>query len=200
MTWFRNNQIQGKLIRSKSEFRGSRLGGLALIMLCLGPLAGILYAWPLQMPTHESLEADGLENSKTGPSEVANSAKAETLFHRYCSRCHGSEGRGMNKQTKMPEIPDFTNSSWQKKKSNSQLEVSILEGKGKSMPAFADRLKEEEVQALVAHIRGLCSSDFAPPISTASEFDNHYRQLQEELDQLRQQFRELSDRSRKPRK
>jgi len=96
----------------------------------------------------------------------------------------------------MPQIPDFTESSWQKRRSNSQLEVTILEGQGKSMPAFAQRLKDEEVQALVSYIRALGPSDFAPASTAVSEFDRRYRLLQEELDELRRQFRGLSDSSK----
>ncbi len=198
MAWFRNNQIQEKLVRSKLDFRGSWLCGPSFFILCLGPMAAMINGESLQLPTRGSLEGNEYGRRTSGQGEARNSAEAETLFRRHCSRCHDSEGRGKSRHAKMPEIPDFTNSSWQKRRSNSQLEVSILEGKGKSMPAFGDRLKDEEVQALVSHIRGFNSSDFAPAISTVSEFDRHYRMLQEELNDLRQQFRDLSGPARRP--
>jgi hypothetical protein len=64
------------------------------------------------------------------------------------------------------------------------------------MPAFGQRLRDGEAQALVSYIRAFRPSDFAQPSTGVSEFDRRYRLLQEELNELRQQFRGLSDSSK----
>ncbi len=106
----------------------------------------------------------------------------------------------------MSEIPDFTISSWQAKRSDHQLTASILDGKGTHMPAFRDNLKKEQIQALVAHVRALDPSKSKtvkdgrttqaedPP----SDFEKRFRELQKQLDDLQRQFRELSGPPRKP--
>jgi uncharacterized membrane protein len=57
----------------------------------------------------------------------------------------------------MPEIPDFTDASWQTRRTNSQLLESILDGKGPDMPPSRDEISDPQGLALVAFVR-----DFAP--------------------------------------
>jgi mono/diheme cytochrome c family protein len=194
MIWLRNNQFQKKIVRLRFDFR-SLCRPLTFILFLGAILANI--AGSLPMPGYASLEKHTQESGIPAREEGPSSVEGGILYRRYCSRCHGSDGRGKSKRAHMPQIPDFTESSWQKRRSNSQLEVTILEGQGRSMPAFSQRLKDEEVQALVSYIRGFNSSDFAPASAAVIEFDQRFRLLQEELNELRQQFRELSDSSTK---
>ncbi len=53
----------------------------------------------------------------------------------------------------MTSIPDFTNNKWQQDVNDPQISVSITDGKGTLMPAFADKVNSDEVQALVDYIR-----------------------------------------------
>jgi hypothetical protein len=57
----------------------------------------------------------------------------------------------------MPEIPDFTSASWQKKRS--QLTVAILDGQDAKMPSFADRLTKEEARELAVFVSSLAGPD-----------------------------------------
>lgn len=196
MIWLRNHQIQKKPVRSRLNSCEKCLGSLSILILFFGAIVANVDG-SLPMPAHASLQGNlqgsGLPAREKGPTSV----EGGILYRRYCSRCHDSDGRGLSKRALMPQIPDFTESSWQKQRSNSQLEVSILDGQGKSMPAFGQRLKEEDVGALVAYIREFGPSDSAPTSAAVNEFDRRYRLLQEELNELRQQFRELSDSSSK---
>jgi mono/diheme cytochrome c family protein len=194
MIGLRNDQFQKKIVRSKFDFR-SLCSPLTFILFLGAIVANVEGSLPL--PVHASLEGNTQDSGTPELEEAPTPVDGGILYRRYCSRCHGSDGRGLSKRALMPQIPDFTESSWQKKRSNSQLEVTILEGQGKSMPAFGQRLKDEEVQALVSHIRAFRPSDFAQPSTGVSEFDRRYRLLQEELNELRKQFRELSDSSSK---
>ena len=190
MAWLQNNRVQEKLAPGKSDIRETLLW--SPLVFVIGLVTAHLIAWSFHSPAH-ARQGSHLQNSGPRAREADSvSLRGAALYQRYCSRCHGSEGRGDFKRLKMSGIPDFTDALWQNGKTDSQLEVSISEGKGKLMPAFADRLNDKELQSLVSHVRGFSSSGLMPAFGTTRDFDRRYRLLQEELDELRQQFRELS--------
>jgi hypothetical protein len=76
-------------------------------------------------------------------------------------KCHGSDGTGSPARDRLPEIPDFTKSSWQARRSDAQLLASILDGKDE-MPSWRDKIGEEQARSLVAHVRA-----FAPNLGPA---------------------------------
>ena len=122
---------------------------------------------------------------------------ATVIYREYCVNRHGKDGIGLELETAMPDIPNFTNASWQASRSNPQLSVSILEGKGKLMPPFRDRVKDDQVNALVAYLREFGPERPSPvETTTPSEFEDRFRRLQEEWDALQKQLDEL----KKPKK
>jgi uncharacterized membrane protein len=64
----------------------------------------------------------------------------------------------------MPAIPDFTDASWQERRSDAQFLASILDGKGADMPPSRDELSDEQGQDLVAFVR-----TFAPVRETIAQ-------------------------------
>lgn len=76
------------------------------------------------------------------------------LFKQKCSMCHGPEGKGFA----AIKTPDFTDPKWQESKADKEIVEIIKNGKkGTAMVAFGDKLKEEEIQALLKYIRSLNS-------------------------------------------
>src|SRR5260370_34756441 len=67
------------------------------------------------------------------------------LYNRYCTRCHGIDGRGV---WDIPDVPDFTNVTWQGTRSEPYRARVVLEGRGAVMPAFRGTLTLEEAQAM----------------------------------------------------
>jgi mono/diheme cytochrome c family protein len=59
---------------------------------------------------------------------------AQQLFARYCSQCHGTDGRGVAGRVNAPAIPDFTDRTWQHSRTNVQLVISVLEGRNQMQP------------------------------------------------------------------
>jgi hypothetical protein len=114
--------------------------------------------------------------------------------------CHGTDGRGTGASGNVPGIPDFTLRAWQDRRGDPQLAVSILDGKGKSMPSFRGKLDRGQARELVAFIRSFDPSRAAgavagkPPVSppAAGDFEARYRQLRDEFDDLSRQMRSLS--------
>jgi len=72
------------------------------------------------------------------------------LFNRYCTRCHGIDGRGV---WDIPGVPNFTNPRWQASRSDAQIARIILEGRGSFMPPWRGTLSLEEACAMARYLR-----------------------------------------------
>jgi mono/diheme cytochrome c family protein len=92
----------------------------------------------------------------------------------------------------MPQVPDFTAREWQAGRDGTQLSISILEGKGTLMPPWRGKLTNEQARNLVAYVRSLGPADLLAAETTVSEFDNRFRELSKQWDDLNQQLRALS--------
>lgn len=78
-----------------------------------------------------------------------------SVFKQRCSMCHGAEGKGFA----AIKTPDLTDPKWQDGITDEKMVETIKNGKkGTAMPAFADKLKEDEIQAVIAYIRSLNSA------------------------------------------
>jgi mono/diheme cytochrome c family protein len=72
------------------------------------------------------------------------------LYNRYCIRCHGVNGRGVED---IPGVPNFTDVRWQASRSDGQIARIILEGRGAVMPPFRGALSLEEAWAMARYLR-----------------------------------------------
>lgn len=77
------------------------------------------------------------------------------LYQRYCQVCHGEEGDGDGIMTQLIGMmpTDHTNPNETNRFSNEELMQSILNGKGRFMPAWKGVLSRTDVEALVSYIR-----------------------------------------------
>jgi len=79
----------------------------------------------------------------------------QKLFSTNCASCHGADGKAQTPAGKILGAKDLGTS----KLPDSEIEKQIVNGgvkdaNGKSrMPAFKDRLKAEEITALVVHVK-----------------------------------------------
>jgi mono/diheme cytochrome c family protein len=113
------------------------------------------------------------------------------LFRRHCAQCHGARGTGA-----APPAPDFTDPRWQRQRSDEQLVVAILDGKGNRMPPFRGKVSEEGADELATLIRTF-DPTYDPAAArrnavSADEFRTRFRGLEAEMERLKKQFRELS--------
>lgn len=79
-------------------------------------------------------------------------ADAATIYNRQCVSCHGRDGRGRTRKGRQTHARDMTDASWQDDVSDERLFNSISNGRGK-MPAFRKKISENDIDALVAHVR-----------------------------------------------
>lgn len=72
------------------------------------------------------------------------------IFRAKCSMCHGVDGKGFSAL----KTPDFTDPKWQASVKDSEILNAIKSGKkDTAMPAFADKLSEKEILAVLQQIR-----------------------------------------------
>jgi cbb3-type cytochrome c oxidase subunit III len=77
------------------------------------------------------------------------------LFKQKCSMCHGVDGKGYSAL----KTPDFTDPKVQASLTDKEIVETIKNGKkGTAMPAFADKLSDEQINSLVTYLRSLDSS------------------------------------------
>jgi len=75
-----------------------------------------------------------------------DAASGKTLWGTHCTVCHGDDGKGK------PNLGDDVTTAEIKGKADTAIIGTILNGVG-TMTKFADRLKDQEVADIVAHLR-----------------------------------------------
>jgi mono/diheme cytochrome c family protein len=125
-------------------------------------------------------------------SEDAAPAEASRIFRRSCVACHGAEGRGDGMRDSLPSIPDFSARAWQETRTDAQLLVSVLDGKGTGMPPFRDKVSREQARGLVALVRSMDPAHTQAARGPSDDFEAKFQQLLAEFEELRRQSRALS--------
>ena len=86
-------------------------------------------------------------------------ADAKENWAKNCAKCHGEDGKGKTKMGEKLAVKDYTDAKVQAELKDPEMAQAIKEGvKEKDsdktrMKAFGDVLNDEEVKALVAHVR-----------------------------------------------
>jgi mono/diheme cytochrome c family protein len=89
----------------------------------------------------------------TKPTPADELAEAKATFSQVCSNCHGDKGEGgpvkiEGKRLKVPSLTEGHGLSH----TDAELAKQIANG-GEGMPAFKDRLNQDQINALVRFIR-----------------------------------------------
>lgn len=95
----------------------------------------------------------------------AESTEGETLYGIYCVQCHGTkgDGQGVNASTMSVQPRSHIEKTEMAQRTDEELFKVISEGgasinKSVLMPAWKDNMTEEQIHALVKHLRKLCCS------------------------------------------
>jgi cytochrome c6 len=88
-----------------------------------------------------------------GQSDNKNAGKGQEIFQEQCVGCHGPDGHAQTDMGKKVGAADLTSDAVQHQ-SDSQLEKVVKGGK-KKMPAFGEKLSDDDIHALIAYVRTL---------------------------------------------
>jgi mono/diheme cytochrome c family protein len=97
------------------------------------------------------------------PSDV-NMTAVKQIYQERCSNCHGDEGKGDGSEAMMydPQPADLTDAAKMSKVTDGEIYYQITEGR-KPMPAFKNRLTEEQRWQLVILVRSFAGNPAPPP-------------------------------------
>ena len=86
-----------------------------------------------------------------------NAADAKENWEKNCTKCHGADGKGKTKMGEKLAVKDYTDAKVQDKMKDDAMIKAIKEGvkdgDKTKMKAFGDALSDDEIKALVKHIR-----------------------------------------------
>lgn len=86
---------------------------------------------------------------------VAGEADGKAMYNAKCAMCHGSDGVAKSMWAKRG-ARNFNDPVWQKEKTDEVITKVVTDGIAeKKMPAYKDKMKPEEIAAIVKHIRSL---------------------------------------------
>ena len=90
---------------------------------------------------------------------ATHAADAKELWDKNCKKCHGDDGKGKTKMGEKLGAKDYSDAKVQADLKDDAMAKAIKEGIKKDgetkMKAFGDTLSDDEIKALVAHIRTL---------------------------------------------
>ena len=88
---------------------------------------------------------------------AARGAEAKANWELHCQKCHGPDGKGNTRMGKQSGVKDYTDAKVQAEMKDENAIKVIKEGiveKGKKkMDPYADKLKDDEIKALIAYMR-----------------------------------------------
>ena len=87
-----------------------------------------------------------------GAAEVAD--QGATPFQRTCAMCHGPDGRAATPVARRMGVKDLTVSALTDDQIRRVIEEGVKTAKG-AMPAYRGKFSDAELEAIVAHVRGL---------------------------------------------
>jgi cytochrome c6 len=148
----------GQHIRFQYCFSSNEFSIISLIIptiMIAALLAAPLCADP-EEPAAPNVRGDAPQSASRAQERPSSSFSPATIaqFRANCIDCHDLDGRGEDSREIMKSVPDFTDLRWQGSRADEDLRRSILEGKGRSMPAMRAKIKPDDASRLVSLVRG----------------------------------------------
>lgn len=86
-----------------------------------------------------------------------NERTAPRLYRKYCVSCHGTDGRAQTSRGKFNHARNLTEAQWHDEVTDERIFNSIMNGRNVrgNMPAFSNKINQQEAESLVKYVRGL---------------------------------------------
>jgi cytochrome c553 len=88
---------------------------------------------------------------------MAQSADVKENWEKNCQKCHGPDGKGNTKMGRQSGVKDYTDPKVQAElndeKAMKAIKEGIVEKDKKKMESYADKLSDDEIKALIGHMR-----------------------------------------------
>jgi mono/diheme cytochrome c family protein len=86
-----------------------------------------------------------------------SAAEVKENWDKHCAKCHGADGAGKTKMGEKAGAKDYTSADVQAKLKDEAMfkatKEGVKEGDKTKMKAFGDVLSDDEIKALVKHVR-----------------------------------------------
>jgi cbb3-type cytochrome c oxidase subunit III len=101
-------------------------------------------------PAAAAINTNAAGNNANAANPQSTAGDSAALYQSIgCAVCHGADGKG---NPQMKDIPNFADAAWQKKTDNAAM-INVIKNGKPPMPAYKNRLTDEQIKALVAYIR-----------------------------------------------
>jgi len=88
---------------------------------------------------------------------AARAADALDNWKAHCAKCHGADGKGDTKMGKKAGCKDLTDAKVQAEmkddKAFKSVKDGLKDGEKTLMQAYSEKLSDDEIKALIAHVR-----------------------------------------------
>jgi cytochrome c oxidase cbb3-type subunit 3 len=85
----------------------------------------------------------------------APESPGQKLYNENCSNCHGTDGAGNTAQGMGDSYADLIDNTWKNGGDDQSIMNSIRDGSFGMMPAFRDKLTDEQIHSILRHLRTL---------------------------------------------
>lgn len=87
----------------------------------------------------------------------ASAADVKANWATHCAKCHGADGKGGTRMGRQAGVKDYTDAKVQEAmKDDNAVKIikgGIVEGGKKKMDPYGEKLSDDEIKALIAHMR-----------------------------------------------
>jgi ubiquinol-cytochrome c reductase cytochrome b subunit len=149
----------------RSPHRDPRRRPVAMGLLSLATLSLIgltIYAIATDVRMTEPTQVAAQTGPPAEPAGLIQRADVAKLYNTNCAACHGVEGSGKQIRAGMPTIPDFTSMAWQMSQTDLEITHRIQDGNEPLMPAYRDKLSQQQILALTIYTRAFAISPVEP--------------------------------------
>jgi ubiquinol-cytochrome c reductase cytochrome b subunit len=131
-----------------------------------------IYATATDVRMREPAQAVAAAPAAAAPAGPIQKLEVARLYDSQCAACHGIDGSGAQLRPSMPTLPDFTSLAWQMAHTELDIAHRIVDGNEPLMPAFKNKLTQEQNLALTLYVRYFAlelGRPAAPPPAVAKE-------------------------------